>query len=134
MALPRRQVHLSTFELENDSIIGPSVFLEDADRRACARRVTARAAPQAGCSCHEALAGDPVESSRLSSGEAAGVADACAPRGPKSSAVQFHGAAASYQPGGVQRELARALPAVPVPFLRRARARVSRKIPKTKPR
>jgi inactivated superfamily I helicase len=32
MALARRHVHLSTFELENDSIVGPSVFLEDADR------------------------------------------------------------------------------------------------------
>ena len=32
MGLARRQVHLSTFELENDAIIGPSVFLEDAGR------------------------------------------------------------------------------------------------------
>ena len=32
MALARRHVHLSTFELENDAIVGPSVFLEDADR------------------------------------------------------------------------------------------------------
>ena len=32
MTLARRQVHLSTFELENDAIVGPSVFLEDVDR------------------------------------------------------------------------------------------------------
>ena len=48
MALPRRQVHLSTFELENDSIIGPSVFLEDVDRLG----LRARAAPPAATCRH----------------------------------------------------------------------------------
>ena len=32
LQLPRRQVHLSTFELENDAIVSPSVFLEDVER------------------------------------------------------------------------------------------------------
>ena len=46
MGLARRQVHLSTFELENDAIIGPSVFLEDADRLGLRTVVAAASSPQ----------------------------------------------------------------------------------------
>ena len=46
MALARRQVHLSTFELENDSIVGPSVFLEDADRLGFRTEVLRRSKPR----------------------------------------------------------------------------------------
>ena len=51
MGLARRQVHLSTFELENDSIIGPSVFLEDADRLGFRTRRAAASGTTAACSC-----------------------------------------------------------------------------------
>jgi RecB family exonuclease len=95
MALATRQASLSTFELENDAIIGPSVFLEDAGRAGLRTRV--REEPAAGrVFASEALASDPVVES-AATGEAA-VWMALRTSRSESSAVQFHGAAASYRP------------------------------------
>ena len=95
MTLARRQVHLSSFELENDSIVGPSVFLEDADRLGL--RTETRESPRSGrIFVHEALAGDPVAPAAVQDEAAAwlglrtGRSEATADR--------FHGTAASYRP------------------------------------
>ena len=97
MGLARRQVHLSTFELENDAIIGPSVFLEDADRLGF-RVVVSSPPARRRMFVHEALASDPVEQSAVEG-------DASAWLGLRTSrseaaADRFHGAAASYKPAG----------------------------------
>ena len=55
MGLARRQVHLSTFELENDAIVGPSVFLEDADRLGLRTVVSAALERRGRMFVHEAL-------------------------------------------------------------------------------
>ena len=95
MGLARRQVHLSTFELENDSIVSPSVLLEDADRlgfRTAVRQVR----DKGRMFVYEALAGDPVEPAAVD-GEAAvwlGLRTARTEAGSD----RFHGAAASYKP------------------------------------
>jgi RecB family exonuclease len=95
MALARRQVHLSTFELENDSIVGPSVFLEEAGRGGL-RTLTAEPARTRRIFVHEALTGAPVAAAAVQ-GEAAAW---LALRTGRSAATagQFHGTAASYRP------------------------------------
>ena len=93
--LARRHTHLSTFELEHEAIVGPSVFLEDVERLGLET--------QLGEPClasvlfvHEALTSDPVMPSAVA-GEAAdwlslrlGRSDAASDR--------FHGTAGSYRP------------------------------------
>lgn len=95
LVLPRRQVHLSTFELENDSIVSPSVFLEDLDA-AGLRRVDADPRPAGRVFVHEALSRDPVAASAVSD-EAAAWLEMRTGRSTGSS-VQFHGAAAPHRP------------------------------------
>ncbi|MSO57207.1 MAG: PD-(D/E)XK nuclease family protein [Acidobacteria bacterium] len=95
MTLARRQVHLSTFELENDSIVGPSVFLEEADRLGV-RMLTREAARPGRIFVHEGLTGDPVAAEAVD-GEAAAWLDLRTGRS-EAAGGQFHGAAASYQP------------------------------------
>ena len=60
MALARRQVHLSTFELENDAIIGPSVFLEDVDRLGLPHCRVRRSGRRPACSSTRRSTSDPV--------------------------------------------------------------------------
>ena len=121
MGLARRQVHLSTFELENDSIVGPSVFLEDADRLGLRTSSSPSPPTRSRMFVHEALASDPVEPSAVE-GRGVGVARRCEPRDRKPPADRFHGAAASYKPASLQRQLARAVSPVPVPIFFRAGA------------
>ena len=59
VGLARRQVHLSTFELEDDAIVGPSVFLEDVDRLGL-RHVEAPDHPAGRIFVYDALTKDPV--------------------------------------------------------------------------
>ena len=95
MGLARRQVHLSTFELENDAVVGPSVFLESADRLGF--RIVV-ASPRARCRIfvHEALASDPVEHSAVE-GEASAWLGLRTARSEAADA-RFHGGAAPYRP------------------------------------
>ena len=95
MGLARREVHLSTFELENDSIIGPSVFLEDADRLGF-RTLVPPAHAHGRMFVYEALATQPVEPSAVE-GEASAWLAVRTGRS-EAGANQFHGAAASYKP------------------------------------
>lgn len=95
MGLARRQVHLSTFELENDSIIGPSVFLEDADRLGLRTVVSPEPRPTR-MFVHEALASDPLEPSAVD-GDASAWLGLRTARS-ESADARFHGAAASYKP------------------------------------
>ncbi len=95
MSLPRREVHLSTFELENDSIIGPSVFLEDAARLGF-RTLVPPAQPHSRMFVYEALATDPVEPSAVEGEASAWLAVRTARS--DAAAGRFHGAAASYKP------------------------------------
>jgi RecB family exonuclease len=95
VGLARRQTHLSTFELENDAIIGPSVFLEDVERPGLA--VVQVDAPAPGrVFVHQALTLDPVVPSAVT-GEAAEWLRLRAERSA-AAAVQFHGAASPYRP------------------------------------
>jgi RecB family exonuclease len=95
LALPRRQLHLSTFELENDSIIGPSVFLEDVDRLGL-RYEEAANTPPARIFAHEGLTTDPVTPAAIAADAAAWLDQRLARS--DSSAGQFHGAAHPYRP------------------------------------
>ena len=95
MGLGRRQVHLSTFELENDAIVSPSVLLEDADRLGLSREV--RPTPdRRRMFVYEALASDPVEPAAVN-GEAAAWLGVRTARSEAES-DRFHGAAAAYKP------------------------------------
>ena len=120
MALARRRVHLSTFELENDAIVGPSVFLGYADRLGFRTEVLPARNP-ARMFVYEALALDPVEPSAVEGDASAWLGLRTARSAAE--ADRFHGAAVSYQPASVQRQLARAVPSVPVPILFGACAR-----------
>ena len=120
MALARRQVHLSTFELENDSIVGPSVFLEDADRLGFRTEVLPARNP-GRLFVYEALALDPVDPSAVEGDASAWLGLRTARSAAE--ADRFHGAAGVVQAGSVQRQLARAVPSVPVPILFGACAR-----------
>jgi RecB family exonuclease len=95
MGLARRQVHLSTFELENDAIVGPSVFLEGAHRLGLRVIVPAPPVPSR-MFVHEALASDPVEPSAVEGEASAWLALRTART--EAAADRFHGAAASYKP------------------------------------
>ena len=95
MGLARRQVHLSTFELENDAIVGPSVFLEGADRLGL--RVVVPAPPARNrMFVYEALATEPVERSAVD-GEASAWLSL---RTARSDAAgnRYHGTAGPYKP------------------------------------
>jgi RecB family exonuclease/inactivated superfamily I helicase len=97
LALPRQKIHLSTFELENDSIVGPSVFLEDIEA-AGLRSSEAGPGPRPSgrIFVHEALTGDPLARSAVT-GDAAEWLAVRTGRS-ESAGVQFHGGAASYRP------------------------------------
>jgi ATP-dependent helicase/nuclease subunit B len=92
--LGRKQVALSTFELENDSIVSPSVFLEDVDRLGL--RMTPAGAPEGRIFVREALTGDPLVPSAVASPgrewleTRAGRSDAAV--------AQFHGTASPHTP------------------------------------
>ncbi len=94
MTLAHRQVHLSTFELENDSIIGPSVFLEDADRLAL--RTVEQEIGAGRMLVSDALTGDPVVASAVRDEAAAWLSIRLGRSDPAGS--QFHGTAVSYRP------------------------------------
>jgi len=93
--LARRQVHLSTFELENDAIIGPSVFLEDIDRLGLRILVPE---PQAASRMfvHQALTSEPLAAGAVE-GDAAAWLSLRTSRSA-GAAVQFHGGALPYRP------------------------------------
>ncbi len=95
MALARRHVHLSTFELENDSIVGPSMFLEDANRLGLRPAIPPPRA-HTRMFVHEALSSDPVEPSAVEGEASAWLGLRTARSEP--TADRFHGAAASYKP------------------------------------
>ena len=86
MGLARRQVHLSTFELENDSIVGPSVFLEDADRLGF-RTACRHPGRPAACSCTKRSRA--IRSSRRPSRETHRPGSLCEPHGPKPRPINF---------------------------------------------
>jgi RecB family exonuclease len=95
MGLARRQVHLSTFELENDAIIGPSHFLEDLERLGL--RALVSDAPAVGrIFVSEALTTEPMAPAAVDGDAAAWLAV----RAERSDAAggQFHGGASSYRP------------------------------------
>jgi RecB family exonuclease len=95
MGLARRQVHLSTFELENDAIIGPSVFLEGAERLGFRTHVPPPRT-HSRMFVHEALASDPVEPAAVE-GDASAWLSVRTARS-EAAADRFHGTAASYKP------------------------------------
>jgi RecB family exonuclease len=95
MGLARRQVCLSTFELENDSIIGPSVFLEHANRLGL-RTLGAETRVPSRMFLHEALATDPVAPAAVEGEAAAWLALRTARS--EAAADRFHGVAMSYKP------------------------------------
>jgi RecB family exonuclease len=92
--LPRMQVTVSTFELENDSIVGPSVFLEDVDRLGLQTRSIADERDR--IFVHEAITGDPLVRSAVA-GTAREWLDTRAVRSDPS-AAQFHGTGTPYKP------------------------------------
>jgi CRISPR/Cas system-associated exonuclease Cas4 (RecB family) len=95
MTLGRRQVHLSRFELENDAIIGPSVFLEDVDRFGL-RAMKRGPAPAGRVLVHTALTSDPVAAHAVEGDAASWLALRMARS--DSAGSQFHGTAAPYRP------------------------------------
>jgi RecB family exonuclease len=95
VGLARRHVHLSTFELENDAIVGPSVFLEGADRLGL-RTVVPPPRASGRVFVYEALSSDPVEPAAVE-GEASAWLDLRTSRS-SAAAARFHGAAAAYVP------------------------------------
>ena len=95
LALARGKVHLSTFELENDSIVSPSVFLEDIERFGV-RQVEPADKPAGRIFVHEALAEDPVAATAVT-GDAATWLDLRARRSDSSDA-RFHGSASPHRP------------------------------------
>jgi RecB family exonuclease len=95
LGLARRQVHLSTFELENDAIIGPSVFLQDADKSGL-RTYIASPRTYSRMFVHEALASDPVEPAAVE-GDASAWLSVRTARS-EAAAARFHGTAAPHKP------------------------------------
>jgi RecB family exonuclease len=92
MALARHQVHVSTFQLENDAIVSPSTFLDDLGSRS----VQLGSAPVGRHFLRQALTGDPVVRSALS-GDAAAWLGLRIARSNRD-AAEFHGRAAPYRP------------------------------------
>ena len=97
LLLPRREVHLSTFELENDAIVAPSVFLEDVERAGLRQVDPARHDP-ARVFVSEGLAMEPVAHDAVQ-GDASAWLTMRATRS-EFSGGRFHGAAAPHLPGG----------------------------------
>jgi RecB family exonuclease/inactivated superfamily I helicase len=95
LRLPRRQVHLSTFELENDAIIAPSVFLEDVERVGL-RQVDPPSHASARLFVSEGLAMEPVAPAAVQ-GEASAWLSMRAGRS-EFSGGRFHGAAEAHRP------------------------------------
>jgi ATP-dependent helicase/nuclease subunit B len=95
VGLARQQVHLATFELEDDAIVGPSVFLEDADRLGM-RVLSDHSRPPVRIFVHEALTGDPVAVSAVD-GEAAAWLTLRTARS-ELAADRFHGLASAFRP------------------------------------
>jgi ATP-dependent helicase/nuclease subunit B len=96
MGLAQNKVSLSTFELENDALVAPSLLLEEADR-AGLQMQPIETVPRRRVFVHEALAGDPVAPGAVA-GEAASWLKLRLERSA-ASAEQFHGRADAYQPG-----------------------------------
>jgi len=94
LLLARREVHLSTFELENDSLVGPSVFLEEADRAGLRTR-TAEPGNGRRIFVHQALTSEPITAAVQ--GEAVAWLSLRRARSA-AAAPQFHGTAGSYHP------------------------------------
>jgi ATP-dependent helicase/nuclease subunit B len=95
ITLAQREVHLSTFQLEEDAIVGPSVFLDEADRLGLPVQEP-DAAPAGRMFRHQALSSDPVVAS-VAQGEDRGWLQLRLGRSP-ASASEFHGTAAAHQP------------------------------------
>jgi RecB family exonuclease len=93
--LARRHVHLSAFELEDDAIVGPSVFLEDVGRMSLGTAVR-EPRPERRIFVSEALRGDPPVLSAVD-GEAAAWLALRAGRSD-ATAAEFHGHATPYRP------------------------------------
>jgi RecB family exonuclease len=95
LRLPHDRVSLSMFQLENDAIVGPSVFLEDLDRSGLAAEAD-RNRSGGRVFVYEALSIDPV-AERAVEGQPA---EWLALRTGRSDAAggQFHGTAVGYQP------------------------------------
>ena len=93
--LASRGVHLSGFELEDDAVVGSSVFLEEVDRIGL-RSSTGQPRPPQRVFVSEALTADPLVPSAVS-GEAAAWLALRTARTDISS-QRFHGHAAPYRP------------------------------------
>lgn len=92
--LPRARVTLSTFELENDSIVTPSVFLEDVDRLGV--QTDPPSAHSGRIFVQEALAGVPLVPSAVT-GTGRQWLETRVARS-HASAAEFHGAAVAHRP------------------------------------
>jgi RecB family exonuclease len=95
LSLPRRRVSVSSFELENDSIVAPSMFIDEIASAGLLRREPA-AISSGRIFVHEALSGSPAVASAVG-GEAA---EWLALRTSRSQAdsVEFHGGASPFRP------------------------------------
>jgi RecB family exonuclease len=93
--LPRRSLHVSTFELENDAIVSPSAFLEDIDGVGLPTELPESVVVER-VFVHEALTADPPVTSALDPETARWLAI----RTTRSTAElpEFHGTAAEYRP------------------------------------
>ena len=95
LVLPRHRIHLSTFELEDDAIVGPSVFLEDVDR-AGVRMVGTPESPAGRIFVSEGLTSDPIVPGVVE-GEASRWLQLRAGRSQLSD-DRFHGQTGAYHP------------------------------------
>jgi RecB family exonuclease len=71
LRLPRRQVALSAFSLENDALVSPSVLLDDVLAVGVPTERAARREPRVRVFAHEALAMEPLAAEVAADGEAA---------------------------------------------------------------
>lgn len=95
VTLAQRDLHLSTFELEDDAIVGPSVFLDEADRLGLRVEMNKRVA-SGRLFRHEALTSDPIVAS-VAQGDASAWLQLRLARSP-ATASEFHGTASAYRP------------------------------------
>jgi RecB family exonuclease len=95
LSLPQRQLQLSTFQLEDEAIVNPSVFLEDLDWSGL-RRVEPKPSAGGRVFISEALTEEPLAASPLKD-QAAGWLGLRTDRSDSSSG-SFHGSAGPYRP------------------------------------
>ena len=118
LRLARRRTAVSAFQLEDDSLVGPSALLDDVGRAGL--QPLARAEDETPIFASEALLAAP-DASRACSHDRRRVASAARRRTDAADAA-FHGTRAAACPAHAQRRRGRVVHAVPVQVLRAARA------------